>query len=126
MKNNHKISFAFVDEVGCSFDAAQPIFGVGVIVIKDTLELNKKLHLILCEALSLFNKPKSSFEFKYENILQLESQGSLLIQAVDIILGGINFFERTKFSNISSLNPYKTKVAKKIEELLNKKKRLCT
>lgn len=187
MKNNQKISFAFVDEVGCSFDAAQPLFGVGVLLIKDTLELNEKLHHILCEATSRFKKPKSTFEFKFKyikksnadiykkiiavleknedwkfvclfdekktkrkigekdyiwkkyikllrtlfkisnkniiiiadyfskpgfakqdlysirklknvkNILQLESQGTLLLQVADILLGGLNLIERKKY-----------------------------
>lgn len=54
------------------------------------------------------------------NILQLESQGSLLVQAADILLGGIGYQKRIKAD--LKVNVFKQQVSNLIMKLLENKK----
>ena len=65
------LDFAFVDEVGVSYSPDQPLFGVGALVVNDTIAINKDLHDILTGALSFYKKDSKKpnrFEFKFNFI----------------------------------------------------------
>ena len=64
------LDFAFVDEVGVSYSPDQLLFGVGALVVNDTIAINKDLHDILTGALSLQkdSKKPNRFEFKFNFI----------------------------------------------------------
>ncbi|MBI2017785.1 DUF3800 domain-containing protein [Candidatus Daviesbacteria bacterium] len=68
---NDGLDFAFVDEVGVSYSPDQPLFGIGALVINDTLAINRQLHDILTGALSYYKKNSKKpgrFEFKFNLI----------------------------------------------------------
>lgn len=201
-----KVAFAFVDEVGVGYTVDQPLFGVGIFFIQDTLNITRVIHDIFTGAVSAYQKHKSRFEFKFNavttgnlsfykaivnalakdtgwsfsavliekpaewsskdywpaylsaldklltttptkkitlvadylakpkrsrrdlfghrykdkilNLLQLESQGSLLLQVADVLLGAIHFEERRNLLQTKKAKKAKVKLAKLVKKLL--------
>lgn len=70
MTKGSTAAFAFVDEVGIGFSADQPLFGVGVFFIDDSLELNREIHDIFAGAVSAYRTNKTRFEFKFNAITE--------------------------------------------------------
>ena len=58
---------------------------------------------------------------KVAHLLQLESQGSLLLQVADILLGALHFEERQKEMGLTSGKEAKVKLVKMVKTLLAKK-----
>jgi hypothetical protein len=73
--------------------------------IKSLRSLSKNSNKNVIIVADYFSKPEFARQDLYsirklknvKNILQLESQGTLLLQAADILLGGLNLIERKKY-----------------------------